>query len=54
MGAPDKACTRTLGERQDCRGGTAARSDGVRVFEPFSWLEVGPVKVALSRPTPSG
>ena len=29
----------------------AARRDGVRVFKRFSWLEVGSIKVALSRPT---
>jgi hypothetical protein len=25
----------------------------LRVFKPFSWLEVGSVKAALPRPTPS-
>jgi hypothetical protein len=32
-------------------GGTAARKDGVRVFEQFAWLGVGSVKAALPRPT---
>jgi len=27
---------------------------GVRVFRQFAWLQVGSVKIALSRPTPSG
>ena len=38
-------------EQSGTAGGTAARRDGVRVFEEFSWLEVGSVTVALSRPT---
>src|SRR5689334_14020259 len=29
---------------------TATILDRLRVFKPFSWLEVGPVKIALSRP----
>ena len=37
-------------QRRPGRGGTAARRDGVRVFRLFVWLEVGSVKVALSRP----
>jgi hypothetical protein len=41
-------------ERRGHGGGTAARRDGVRVFKQFSWLGVGSVKVALSRPTTSG
>jgi hypothetical protein len=30
----------------------AARRDGVRVFGPFSWLEIGSVEVALPCPSP--
>jgi hypothetical protein len=41
---PNKACTRPLEEHQDYSGGS------LRVFRHFSWLEVGSVKVALSRP----
>jgi hypothetical protein len=33
-----------------CGGGTAARRDGVRVFEEFAWPKADSVKVALSRP----
>ena len=42
--APNKACTRPPEERRDCRGGS------LRVFRQFSWLRVGSVKAALSRP----
>jgi hypothetical protein len=41
---------RRLGEHQDCRGGTAARRDGVRVFKQFTWLEAGSGKMVLSHP----
>jgi hypothetical protein len=43
--APNTACTRPLDEHQDCRGGTLR----VRVFKHVLWLEVGSVKMALSR-----
>ena len=41
---PNNACTRPLGERQDCRGGS------LRVFRRFVWLEAGSGKMALFRP----
>jgi len=44
-------CTRPLGEHQDCRGGTAARRDSVRVFRQFVWLKAGSGKMTLSRLT---
>jgi hypothetical protein len=36
--------------RRGYSGGTAACGGGVRVFKHFVWLEVGSVKMALSRP----
>jgi len=36
--------------RRSHGGGTAARRDGVSVFEQFAWPRVGSVKVAWSRP----
>jgi hypothetical protein len=42
--------TRPLDESQDCRAGTTARRDNVRVFRQVSWLEAGSAKTALPRP----
>src|SRR5688572_29249021 len=41
---PNTACTRTPHEQRGYRGGSR------RVFKQLSWLEVGSVKVVLSRP----
>jgi hypothetical protein len=42
--APNTACTRPPEEHRDYSGGS------LRVFRQSVWLEVGSVKVALSRP----